>query len=169
METSTAARPFSAAAWVVGALLGVAALNFFAYPLDRWLYVFAIVALFGGWLIALGVAGGAVWLLGRDHGYRSAVVLALAAVLGFTLVATADLQYGYPQAYYWLHRSDFAAAAAADDDGRTVIVWFTHGSESGNGYAHAPLASAGTVVLTSPVQLVARHRLGDGWWWVTSY
>jgi hypothetical protein len=91
---------------------GTAALEIFSYPLDAELSVAMLLVLPLVWLVAIGLAAAGVLFLGWRCDYRSAVVLGLSAVLGFTAVVRADLHTAYPQAYFWTHRAEFTAAAS---------------------------------------------------------
>jgi hypothetical protein len=97
---------------VVGcAVLGVAAVNFFGYPLDTELYIGAFLVQLAARALAVVAVIVAALIAWRHYGYPSAAVLCLIAVLALALVVRVDLEKGFPYAYFQLHRSDFAAAA----------------------------------------------------------
>ena len=96
-------------------MLAAAAVKFFGYPLDKELYVGAFLVHLAAWSLAVVAAIVAVLIALRRYGYPSAAVLGLIAVLGLALVVRVDLEKGFPYAYFQLHRSDFAAAAAFAD------------------------------------------------------
>ncbi|GAA1846884.1 hypothetical protein [Asanoa iriomotensis] len=178
-------------ALVCSGLLLVIAVEFFTYPLDRDLFLFALVLRVGVWLAAAWATLAGVLLSG---GWRQAAIPAVIVVLGFTWIIRADLGLGYPYAYFNVHRADFADVAhfsdsistngeawvpagyggltptwvtvfPAPDGGRTVVLWMSYASGIGYGYAFAPSARRGQVVI-SDTDFTAKAALGDGWWWV---
>jgi hypothetical protein len=180
---------------VVGcAVLGVATVKAFGYPLDRSLFVLAVAVVLGVWLIAVAAATAAVAMVLRRRKYISAVLLSLVAVIGFASVRGFHLEMFYPYAYFQTHRAQFGAAAefvdtVASGEGwlppdqrglvggyftvgqsptgsRSVVLWMEVGSGIGYGFAYAPSATSGDVVLRSPATVVAVMALDDGWWWV---
>jgi hypothetical protein len=181
-------------------LLSAAAVKFFTYPLDQRFFILAVAIIEGVWLLAGVVAVAGVIIVGVKHGVRSAVALGVTALLGLIGVVRSDLELGYPRAYFWTHRAEFATAAAFVEtvpvdqygyggarlpgtaarlaDGwadlgrspnghRAAVLWMSYTSGAGYGYAYAPSARPGEMVLLEQATPTAKASLSNGWWWVS--
>jgi len=100
---------------VACAVLSVAAVEFFYYPLDMSLGLASILVMLGVWLAAaVAVLVTVLTLLGHRR-WWSAAMAGVIAVAGFASVIRVDLSLSYPAVYFQLHRSEFAAAAEFAD------------------------------------------------------
>ncbi|MEU1386079.1 MULTISPECIES: hypothetical protein [unclassified Nonomuraea] len=181
---------------VIMALLGwlvLAIVSYLSLPMFQTIWWFSKLVTTAAWLwAALWSCAAVMTYLSLKVYVRSFVVLTIAVFLG-AVIFRIDWQTLYIDNQFWLHRDEFAALVAENENGRPLTVpwWMKYLSidgqvrqqeevlylpvfedswraESGRGIAHLPVPpTSETLVMTAAGDLGRPVRdLGNGWWWV---